>query len=75
MLDNEVFYANLLSKGRMKSLLSAIPVYIVMHPQVAFVFFLRSFCTFSIKYALFFIYFSFELFLRLGYRWACWARK
>jgi hypothetical protein len=34
MLDNSLFYANLVAKGRMKSLLSAIPVYIVTHPQV-----------------------------------------
>lgn len=34
MMDNTLFYANLVAKGRMKSLLSSIPIYIVVHPQV-----------------------------------------
>jgi glucokinase len=34
MTDPALFYANVIAKGRMQSLLSAIPVFIVTHPQV-----------------------------------------
>jgi glucokinase len=66
MTESDRFYSNFLAKGRMKTLLSQVPVYIVMHPQVPhYTFSLPCCCLFMFHRHIEIIFFFLFSFLRV----------